>query len=229
VLKLHYYISFIENIKIIDGINDNNKNDIVKWTNEKGKDFLEQWAGTNLDFPLTDSQIDDLKEYIEQALEQMLKRNCTRTKFSERFKRIIDSYNAGGTENEDYYEQLVKLLEELRQEDNRANTEGLTEEELEIYDLLVAGKKLTQVEEQKVKLSAKNLFKKLMDNRSNLLVVDWYKDEQPRAKLKYEVELSLNQDLPESYDKAAFDSKVTLLINHFVDMAVQGYGWIGLA
>ena len=52
----------IENIKIIDGINDNNKNDIVKWTNEKGKDFLEQWAGESLDFPLTESQIDDLKD-----------------------------------------------------------------------------------------------------------------------------------------------------------------------
>jgi len=52
----------IENIKIIDGIHDNNKNDIVKWTNEKGKDFLEQWAGKNLDFPLTESQIDDLKD-----------------------------------------------------------------------------------------------------------------------------------------------------------------------
>ena len=51
----------VENIKIINGINDNNKNDIVKWTNEKGKDFLEQWAGKNLDFPLTESQIDDLK------------------------------------------------------------------------------------------------------------------------------------------------------------------------
>ena len=51
----------IENIKIIKGINDNNKNDIVKWTNEKGKDFLEQWAGASLDFPLTESQIDDLK------------------------------------------------------------------------------------------------------------------------------------------------------------------------
>ena len=52
----------VENIEIINGINDNNKNDIVKWTNEKGKDFLEQWAGKNLDFPLTESQIDDLKD-----------------------------------------------------------------------------------------------------------------------------------------------------------------------
>ena len=52
----------VENIKIINGINDKNKNDIVKWTNEKGKDFLEQWAGKSLDFPLTESQIHDLKD-----------------------------------------------------------------------------------------------------------------------------------------------------------------------
>ena len=60
------------------------------------------------------------------------------------------------------------------------------------------------------------------DNSSSLQVVDWYKDEQPSTKLKYEVELSLNDNLTESYDKAAFDSKVSLLMNHFVDMAVQG-------
>ena len=48
-------------IEIKAGINDNNKNDIVKWTNEKGRNFLEQWAGASLDFPLTESQIDDLK------------------------------------------------------------------------------------------------------------------------------------------------------------------------
>ena len=52
----------VENIEIIDGINDNNKSDIVKWTNEKGRNFLEQWAGKSLDFPLTESQIDDLKD-----------------------------------------------------------------------------------------------------------------------------------------------------------------------
>ena len=49
-------------IEIKAGISDKNKNDIVKWTNEKGKGFLEQWAGKSLDFPLTESQIDDLKD-----------------------------------------------------------------------------------------------------------------------------------------------------------------------
>lgn len=172
-------------------------------------------------------EINDLKEFIEKAIKQMLSKNCTRIRFSERFKGIIDSYNAGGTENEEYYEELVKLLEELQRENERAYTEGLIDEELEIYDLLIAGKTLSQEDEKTVKLSAKNLYTKLMDNRSSLLVIDWYKDEQPRAKLKYEVELSLNNDLPDSYDKTAFDSKVSLLMNHFIDMAVQGYGWIG--
>ena len=147
--------------------------------------------------------------------------------FSQRFRNIIDHYNAGGSENEDYYEQLVKLIEDMQAENTRASTEGLTEEELEIYDLLTAGKKLSKADEQKVKLSAKNLFKKLTDSKTDLLVVDWYKDDQPRSKVKSAIESALNEDLPDSYDKISFRSKIDLLMNHFVDMAVQGYGWIG--
>jgi len=171
-------------------------------------------------------EIDDLKAYLEKALQEMINKNCTRMKFSERFKHIIDRYNAGGSENEDYYEQLVKLLEDLQKEQNRADTEGLTEEELEVYDLLVRGKTLTKAEEQKVKLAAKNLYLKLTTEKDELLVVDWYKDEQPKLKVKSAIEITLNEDLPESYDKDSFDAKTNLLLNHFIDMAIQGYGWI---
>lgn len=174
-------------------------------------------------------EIDDLKDFIEQALQRMLNKNCTRNKFSQRYKNIIDRYNAGGSENEDYYEQLLELIEELKKEESRAEIEGLSEEELEMYDLLVAGKKLTQAEEQKVKLAAKNLFKKLSENRKNLLVVDWYKDDMPREKVKDAITTSLDADLPESYDKESFQAKIMLLLNHFMDMAIQGYGWISNA
>ena len=174
-------------------------------------------------------EIDDLKAFIEEALQRMINKNITRQKFSERFKNIIDRYNAGGSENEDYYEQLVKLIEELQKEQERPEKEGLTEEELEMYDLLIAGKKLTQAEEQSVKLAAKNLYKKLSDNRSELLVVDWYKDDQPRERVKDAIQISLNDDLPMSYDKDSFQSKTSLLMNHFIDMAIQGYGWIARA
>jgi len=171
-------------------------------------------------------EIEDLKAFIEQALQQMLDRNCTRQRFSQRFRNIIDRYNAGGSENEDYYEQLLQLIGDLKAEDKRPEAEGLTEEELEIYDLLIAGKKLTKADEQKVKLSAKNLFSKLVAEKAELMVVDWYRDEQPRARVKTAIEQSLNDDLPMSYDKETFAAKTNLLLTHFIDMAVQGYGWV---
>lgn len=172
-------------------------------------------------------EIDDLKAYLDKVLQQMIDKNCTRDKFSSRFKNIVDRYNAGGSENEDYYEQLLQLIEDLKKESERPNLMGLSEEELEIFDLLTKGKKLTKAEEQKVILSAKNLFKKLSENRNNLFVADWYKDEQPKAKVKDAIMEALDADLPDSYNKEIFVVKTDLLLNHFIDMAVQGYGWIG--
>lgn len=156
----------------------------------------------------------------------MINKNVSRVKFSERFKNIIDSYNAGGTENEDYYEKLLELMEDLKKENVRSDDLGLTEEELEIYDLLIKGKKLTKAEEKAVILSAKNLYLKLMQDKQDLFVVDWYKDEQPKARVLSAIENILNEDLPESYDKEVFKSKSMLLLDHFIDMTVQGYGWL---
>ena len=84
-------------------------------------------------------EIDDLKEFIEKALQLLINKNVTRVAFSQRYRNIIDRYNAGGSENEDYYEQLLKLMEELRKEQARTTEMGLAEEELEIYDLLNRG------------------------------------------------------------------------------------------
>lgn len=171
-------------------------------------------------------EIDDIKTFIEAALKKLIEQNKERIKFSERFKAIIDRYNAGGSENEDYYEQLLELMEQLKKESERAGTEGLSEEELELYDLLIKGKKLSKEEEQKVKLAAKHLFTTLKENKEKLLIVDWYKNEQPIKKVQDVIEESLDKDLPEAYDKPSFEAKTKLILNHFVDMAVQGYGWI---
>lgn len=168
-------------------------------------------------------QIEDLKIFIEKLLEQMLKRNKTRRKFSERYQGIIDRYNSGTNEAEYYFEELEKLLEELEQEQNRHTLEGLTEDELEIYDLLlVKGKKLNKEELQKVKLAAKNLYQKLVENRDSLLVIDWYKDDMTRLRVRDTISDSLDSDLPDSYDKELFQSKTNLLLSVFIDKAVQG-------
>lgn len=172
-------------------------------------------------------EIDNLKAYIDETLKMMINKNCERVKFSERYKGIIDKYNAGGTENEEFYNQLVKLVADMKKESERPNLYGLTEEELEIFDLLIKGKTLTKAEEQKVILSAKNLYQKLNANRNTLFVADWYKDEQPKVRVRNVILETLDTGLPESYDKEVFNAKTDLLLNHFIDMAVQGYGWIG--
>ena len=171
-------------------------------------------------------ETDDLRAFVERTLEQLINKNCTRVAFSQRYRNIIDRYNAGGSENEDYYKKLLQLIEDLKKEQSRSTDLGLEEEELEIFDLLRADKKLTKAEEQKVILAAKNLYHKLSEEKERVMVVDWFKDEQPRLQVFALIQTSLNDDLPESYDRVTFNDKTRLLFNHFVDMAVQGYGWV---
>ena len=47
-------------------------------------------------------EIVNLRKHIEEKLQKMLRRNTTRTKFAERFRNIIDEYNAGGSQNDDF-------------------------------------------------------------------------------------------------------------------------------
>lgn len=171
-------------------------------------------------------ETDDLRAFVERTLEQLINKNCTRVAFSQRYRNIIDRYNAGGSENEDYYKKLLQMIEDLKKEQSRSTDLGLEEEELEIFDLLRADKKLTKAEEQKVILAAKNLYHKLSEEKERVMVVDWFKDEQPRLQVLALIKASLNKDLPESYDSVSFKQKTNLLFNHFVDMAVQGYGWV---
>lgn len=176
--------------------------------------------------PYKSLEIENLREFIEKALEQLINKNCTRVAFSQRYRNIIDRYNAGGSENEYYYEKLLQLIADLKKEQGRSTEMDLKEEELEIYDLLVQDRKLTKDEEQKVILASKNLYNKLIEEKDKLMVVDWYKDEQPRTKVLTLIKDSLNNDLPLCYDRVVFSDKSDLLLNHFVDMAVQGYGWV---
>ena len=88
--------------------------------------------------------------------------------FSQRYKNIIDRYYAGGTENEDFYEKLLQLIEEIKREQGRS-TEMDLEEELEIFDLLCQDRKLTKAEEQKAILAAKNLPQKVNTSDNQIL------------------------------------------------------------
>lgn len=137
----------------------------------------------------------------------------------------LQVYNAGGSQNDDFYEKLLKLMEELRAEEERHIKEDLSEAELELFDLL-RKEHLTVDEEKRVKLAAKELYNTLTEKRKELFIVGWQNDPQPKERVKGEIVYILNKFLPESYDREIFLRKSTLVFDHIVDQAMTGYNWV---
>ncbi len=170
-------------------------------------------------------EIADLRGFIARKLELMLAQNSTRSPFAQRFQQIIDTYNAGGSSTEQYFEQLVEFSQDMRAEDERAAREDLTEDELEIFDLLCKDA-MTQAETQKVKLAAKALLHRLLDETPKVLVQDWYKTDQTRLIVRSAVADVLNRELPEEgYDRVLFQAKCDNVFHLVLDHAAQGRRW----
>lgn len=169
--------------------------------------------------PYKNIEIQDLRSFIEDKLVKLIKENKTRISFYERYKGIIDRYNSGNSTNENYYEDLLKFMEDMQEEDERHIKEGLSKEELEIYDLLKKDK-LTKEEEQQVKLSAKKLYEAVNKEDSGIKIVDWYKDEQPKQRVKASIDKILDDHLPNSYDRYVFNLKSDLIFTHIIEKAM---------
>jgi len=169
--------------------------------------------------------IEDVRKFIEKKLEKMLRKNVTRRNFSDIFQNIIDNYNAGSSTNDEFIEKLLKFMEELKQEEERHIKEELSEEELEIYDLL-RKERLTKDEEKRVKLAAKTLYETLTKKKSELFIVGWQYDAQPKERVKSEIISILNDFLPSSYERDVFTQKTNIVYEHIIDQAIMGFGWV---
>lgn len=170
-------------------------------------------------------EIAELRAFIEDKLQQLLEQNRTRTDFAQRLQEIIDKYNSGSSSADAYYEDLVQYVGNIREESERHIREGLSEDELEIYDLL-RKEKLTKAEEQRVKLAAKDLIIRLLEGHPKVLVQDWWKDGQTQRAVKAAIEEVLDKDLPESYDRVAFKEKCDNVFELVVEFAASGRKWV---
>ncbi|AEE54474.1 type I restriction endonuclease subunit R [Haliscomenobacter hydrossis] len=167
-------------------------------------------------------EIADLRAFISAKLQQMIERNVTRISFAQKLQAIIDRYNAGNSNNENYFDDLIDFVQQMRDEELRAAREGLNEAELELFDLLKK-ENLSKDEEQKVKLAAKNLLHKLKEDKPKVLITDWYKDTQTKYQVRAAIQKVLNDALPDSYDQAIYSTKCDVVFNHFLLQAQQGY------
>ncbi len=82
--------------------------------------------------------VQNLKLAIEQRLKKLLERNPLRADFQKHYEDVVSEYNREKDRLtiEKTFEALLKLVQELDDEDSRAMREGLDEENLALFDLL---------------------------------------------------------------------------------------------
>jgi type I restriction enzyme R subunit len=155
-----------------------------------------------------------LRTQIAVKVAKMVQLNKTRMNFLEEFQRMIDEYNSGAANIETFFAQLMAFTQKLSEEDKRAISEELTEEELTIFDLLTKPEvTLTKAEEREVKKVAKELLQKL---KSEKLVLDWKKRQATRAAVRYTIETVLDE-LPRTYTAELYQTKCNVVYQHVFD------------
>ena len=124
-----------------------------------------------------------LKEAIEKKLAGMLKRNPLRTDFNRRYQEIIKAYNEekNRTTIEKTFEELMTYYRQLSEEEKRAAIEGLTEEQLAVFDLLLKPE-ISRADREKVKQIAGELLEGLKAEKLN--VENWREKEVTKAAVK---------------------------------------------
>ena len=85
--------------------------------------------------------LQDICQIVEQRLAEMLARNPSRMDYQQRYEEIVAAYNREKhrVTIEETFRQLTELMDELDAEQKRAVEEGLSEDELALFDLLRKG------------------------------------------------------------------------------------------
>jgi type I restriction enzyme, R subunit len=178
--------------------------------------------------PHKNIEIADLRAFIQKKIDQMLKKNAGSADFATRLQGIIDRYNAGSSTADNYFDELVKFTQDLQSESERHIREGLTEDELELFDLIKKDQ-MTNEETKRVRLAAKSLLRRLREESPKVLIQDWFKDGQSRTRVRSLVETVLDKELPDTYDRTLFTEKCHNVFETMLNYASQGMKWAAAA
>jgi type I restriction enzyme R subunit len=106
--------------------------------------------------------IQDIRVLVEQKLAEMLARNPTRMDYQLKYEQIVSEYNQekDRTTIEETFRKLLELVNSLDEELQRATREGLGEEELALFDVLLKEKKdgIDKAARERVKQASRELL-----------------------------------------------------------------------
>ena len=161
--------------------------------------------------------VQNLKEAIEKRLRVLLERNPLRTDFQRHYEAIVADYNREKDRLtiEKTFEDLLKFMQELGEEEARHIREGLDEESLVVFDLLKKPD-LDAPEIKRVKAVAVELLRTLKTQK--LKIDHWREKETTRDDVRIAIHDFLYSDatgLPlSSYSEAEVGIKSENVFRH---------------
>jgi type I restriction enzyme R subunit len=157
------------------------------------------------------AETDRLAQLLRKQAIGAAMRNPTRYELVERIEQLISDYNAGSVNIDEYLRRLIELSKSLTEEEGRAVREGMTEEELAIFDLLTQPDPVLTFDEcETVKSSAKSLLEHLHEK----LVQDWRRKVATTNDVNSTIRRVLDECLPAPYTPGIFTTKVQLVFDH---------------
>jgi type I restriction enzyme R subunit len=155
-----------------------------------------------------------LRSLLSARIAALVRLNPVRVDLVERFERLVADYNAGSLNTESFFQELLAFSKALTDEEARALTEGLTEEQLAIFDLLMRpAPELSEDEKVQVKKVAEELLAILKRDK---IVLDWRKEQNTRAAVRLAVAEKLDQ-LPDKFTRQLYAEKCEVVYQHVFD------------
>jgi type I restriction enzyme R subunit len=155
-----------------------------------------------------------LRSLLSARITALVRLNPLRVDLVERFEKLVADYNAGSLNTEAFFQELLKFGETLTQEEARSLSEGLSEEQLAIFDLLMRpAPELSGDEKTQVKRVAEELLAILKRGK---IVLDWRKEQSTRAAVRVAVEETLDR-LPEKFTRQLYAQKCDAVYQHVFD------------
>lgn len=139
--------------------------------------------------------LQDIREVVEKKLEQMLARNPMRMDYYKKYQQIIADYNRekDRVTVEATFAQLVELAASLDAEQRRAAEEGLSEDELALFDLLLKDN-ISKANRERLKRASKTLLSSLRELLRPMQ--DWTQKTATQAEVKVFILDNLYRSLP---------------------------------
>jgi type I restriction enzyme R subunit len=139
--------------------------------------------------------IEDIRVIVEEKLAMMLKMNPERMDYQKKYQEIIADYNRDKdrTTVEDTFAKLIELANSLDEEQRRAVEEGLTEEQLALFDLLKS-EKVSKVDRERLKQSSRDLLAALQELIASM--DQWTQKPQTQAEVEVFILDQLYEKLP---------------------------------